>query len=78
MKNDKKSLKKDNETKMKNYGQYSLSKIKTIDEDMIGKKSNQLYEDMMGIEKNRNQLQSMRPYGYDSRMYGSATKNNVM
>lgn len=49
MKNDKKNVKKDNETKMKNYGQYSLSKINTIDEDMIGKKSNQLYEDMMGI-----------------------------
>lgn len=40
MKNDKKNVKKDNETKMKNYGQYSLSKINTIDEDMIGKKSN--------------------------------------
>lgn len=39
MKNEKKSM-KDNETKMKNYGQYSLSKIKTIDEDMVGKKSN--------------------------------------
>lgn len=49
MKNDKKNVKKDNETKMKNYGQYSLSKINTIDEDMIGKKSNQLYEDMIGI-----------------------------
>lgn len=51
MKNEKK---KDNQTKMKNYGQYSLSKIKTADEDIIGKKSNELYQDMMGIEKHRN------------------------
>ena len=49
---------------MKHYGQYSLSKINKdpLTDEGINKKSLFLYEDLIGLQKHRNNLESMRPY----------------